>query len=317
MRSLTLWLALASALPAAPLGKVTESPEPCPGGAGRLERTACRQVVVTCPGLKDLQAQLRITQPAPAKPLRGTVVLGSGGNGATFYAAAAPVLGLVRDLSEMGFLVVDREWDGGWVTQEGGLKLEACRYATLLTWIHATVHRGGKFVATGNSGGSAEIGYALTTYGRAAILDVAIPTSGPPVARLDYTCPAKPSEEWTALCASLVPPDTLDCKPGCMLGPANGVCRQVTSQPTVAQLLDDSVAHPGAVLEYPKTRLRFLFGALDCGEPVPAGLAYAAKVTSPKQIEFVPRTPHALMSTPEGREAIRKAIDQETAAARQ
>lgn len=292
------------------LGKVSASEESCP--AGGVERTICRTVVVSCPGLRDLRAQLRITEPAPGKAVRGTVVMGSGGNGGAFYAAPAAVQALARDLAEMGFLVVDRKWDGGWVTQEGGLKREACRYATLVTWIHDTLHRGGKFVATGNSGGSAEIGYALTTYGRASILDVAIPTSGPPTARLDYTCAGRPSEEWSKLCASIVPAGAIECKPGCMLGPGNGVCQQVSRQPTAEQLLDDSVVHPGAVLDYPKTRLYFLFGATDCGEPVPAGLAYATRVTSRKSIEFVPRTPHPLMSTQEGREAIRKAIDEGT-----
>lgn len=308
------WVAFVSVLPvvAAPLGTVAESSVACPAGAGPLTRTTCRQVVVSCPGIKDLGVQLRITQPPDGKPRRGTVVLGSGGNGAAFYAGPAQVQGLLRDLSEMGFLVVDRAWDGGWVTQEGGLKLEACRYATLLTWIHETLHRGGKFVATGNSGGSAEIGYALTTYGRGGILDVAIPTSGPPVARLDFTCTAQPSAEWAALCANIVPAGAIECKPGCMLGPNNGVCEQVSRKPTVEQLLEDSVVHPGATLDYPKTRLYFLYGAVDCGEPVTAGLAYATKVTSEKVIQFVPRTPHALMSTAEGREAILKAIDRGT-----
>jgi hypothetical protein len=59
------------------------------------------------------------------------------------------------------------------------------------------------------------------------------------------------------------------------------------------------VAHPGAVLDYPKTSVHFLYGAHDCGEPVPIGLTYATKVTSRKTIQFVPHTPHALYSTPE------------------
>ena len=66
--------------------------------------------------------------------------------------------------------------------------------------------------------------------------------------------------------------------------------------------------HPGAVVNYPTTKVYFLFGAHDCGEPVPIGLTYATKVTSEKSIQFVPRTPHPLFSTPEGREAIRNAI---------
>jgi hypothetical protein len=311
---LAAWVGLALAVPvtAASLGKVVELPEGCPAGAGPVARSVCRRVIVSCPGLKDLRAQVRITEPAAGRQPRGTVVLGSGGNGASFYAVQEAVQALAGELAETGFLVVDRAWDGGWVTQEGGLKPQACRYATLLTWIHGTVHRGGKFVATGNSGGSAEIGYALTTYGRGAILDLAIPTSGPPVARLDYTCAAQATPEWAALCASIVPAGAMQCKPGCMLGPDNGVCKQVSPQPTPAQLLEDSVVHPDAVLDYPKTRLHFLFGALDCGEPAPAGLTWATKITSEKAIHFVPRTPHALMSTAEGREAIRKAIDQGT-----
>jgi hypothetical protein len=93
-----------------------------------------------------------------------------------------------------------------------------------------------------------------------------------------------------------------------MLGPQNAVCRQVTASPTPQQLLDDSVMHPGAVVNYPKTKVYFLFGAKDCGEPVPAGLTFATKVTSEKSIDFVPHTPHALFSTEEGRAAIVKAI---------
>ncbi|MFB3828210.1 MAG: hypothetical protein ACE15B_15685 [Bryobacteraceae bacterium] len=295
---------------AAPPGKVAALPDPCP--AGGVARTTCRQVVVSCPNLKDLRAQIRITEPDPDKPLRGTVVLGSGGNGAGFYAGTALVQSLVRQLSDIGFLVVDRSWDGGWVTQEGGLKPQACRYATLLTWVRDALHKGGKFVATGNSGGSAEIGYALTTYGRGDILDVAIPTSGPPVSRLDYVCAAQPSAVWSELCARIVPAGAMECRPGCMLGPANGVCRQVGPQPAPAQLLEDSVVHPAAVLDYPKTRLIFLFGKLDCGEPVPAGLTWATRVVSSKLIHFVPNTPHALMSTAEGRDALVRAIDQAT-----
>jgi hypothetical protein len=141
---------------------------------------------------------------------------------------------------------------------------------------------------------------------------VAVPSSGPPTARLDYTCAAQASPEWTALCSSIVPQGGVACRPGCMLGPKNGVCLQVSPQPTPEQLRNDSVVHPDAVLDYPKTRMYFLYGTEDCGEPVPAGLTYATRVTSEKVIRFVPHTPHALFSTVEGREAIRTAIEQGT-----
>jgi len=286
----------------ADLGSVKELPEPCVSGP--MPNTICRRLEVSCPELKPIEAQIRITQPAAGVAARGTVMLGSGGGGNAFYGSP-----LVRDLAAMGFLVVDRAWTGGWTTHEGGLRKESCRYATLLTWVHDHLHKGGKFVATGNSGGSAEIGYALTTWGRATILDLAVPTSGPPIARLDLACVAKATPEWASQCAAIVPKGVMECPAQqCILGTANDVCRQVSASPTPEQLLADSVVHEGAVLSYPKTKVHFLFGAADCGEPVPVGLMYATKVTSEKAIEFVPKTPHAIASTPEGREAILKAI---------
>jgi hypothetical protein len=272
----------------------------------------CRRVEVSCEGLKPITAEIRVMEPASGITARGTVLMGSGGNGAGFYATDPDVQGLERTLAGMGFRVVDRRWMGGWPTSEGGLKKEACRYATLVTWVHDTLHRGGKFVVTGNSGGSAEIGYALTSWGRGEIIDLAIPSSGPPTAHLDYTCVKQASPEWASLCSSIVPKGVMECDSGCVLGPANGVCLQVSAHPTAEQLLDDSVMNPDAVLSYPKTFVHFLYGAHDCGEPVPAGLTWATKVTSAKKIDFVPKTPHPVMSTPEGREAIRKAIDEGT-----
>lgn len=293
--------------PHPPLGTVTESAEACP--AGPIANTVCRQFQVSCPELRPIQVRVRITEPASGVPFRGTVVMGSGGSGAGFYAGQEGGLILAREIAAMGFRVVDRDWAGGWPTAEGGLVKESCRYATLLTWIHDHLHKEGKFVATGNSGGSAEISYALTTWGRGDILDVAIPSSGPPLGRLDYACARQASPEWASLCASIVPKGVMECESTCMLGPANGVCKQVVAQPTTEQLLEDSVMHPGAVVNYPRTKVYFLYGAHDCGEPVPIGLTYATKVTSEKSIQFVPHTPHPLFSTPEGREAIRKAID--------
>lgn len=294
------------------LGTVTESADPCSRGAGPIPNTTCRQLQVACPGVKTITVQVRITEPAAGVPYRGTVVMGSGGSGNVFYAGPEGGRPLVEDIAAMGFRVVDRAWDGGWPTQEGGLIQESGRYATLLTWIHDHIHKGGRFVATGNSGGSAEISYALTTWGRGDILDVAIPTSGPPLGRLDYACVRQISPEWASLCSSIIPKGVMECESGCMLGPNNAVCKQVVPNPTQEQLLEDSVMHSGAVVNYPKTKVYFLYGAHDCGEPVPIGLTYATKVTSWKEIRFVPHTPHALFSTPEGRAAIKTAIEEGT-----
>jgi len=293
---------------------VKESTETCP--AGPVANTTCRRLQVSCEGIKTIEVQIRITEPASNSTPRGTVVMGSGAGGNTFYGSSEAGQELVRSLTSMGFRTVDRAWQGGWTTHEGGLRKESCRYATLLTWIRMHLYSEGAFVATGNSGGSAEIGYALTTWQRGDILDLAVLTSGPPVARLDYACVKEASPQWSALCSTIIPRGVMECSSACILGTQNDVCKQVTPEPTMEQLLTDSVAHGEAVLRYSKTRVHFLFGAHDCGEPVPTGLTYATKITSEKEIEFVPGTPHALFSTPQGREAIRHAIDKGTAGKR-
>jgi endo-1,4-beta-xylanase len=298
---------------AVPLGTVPELAEPC--AAGPLPNTTCRRLQVRCDPLNPVDVQIRITEPAAGVPVRGTVLFGSGGSGTGFYAAGADGQALFRDLAGMGFRIVDRAWVGpdGWTTGEGGMRKTSCRHATLLTWIRDRIHTQGKFVASGNSGGSAEIGYALTTWERGDILDLAVPTSGPATARLDYVCANPPPPEWVAMCPANVPPGALECTPSCTLPADQGVCYQASRTPTPEILRADSVVHPEAALHYSKTRVHFLYGTRDCGQSVPAGLTWSANVTGERIIEFVPNTPHGMFSTPEGREAIRRAIDLGTA----
>src|SRR5438552_1853992 len=127
--------ALAQAASGPALGSVMELKEPCQTGPGPIAGTTCRQLRVSCAGVKPILAQIRITEPAAGVPIRGTVVMGSGGGGAGFYGGEGGRI-LVGDVAAMGFRVVDRSWDGevGWISEEGGLRKQSCRYATLLTW---------------------------------------------------------------------------------------------------------------------------------------------------------------------------------------
>jgi hypothetical protein len=65
------------------------------------------------PGLKALAVEVRVTEPTAGAPYRGTVVLGSGGDGAGFYAGLDGGKMLAAEVVAMGFRVVDRSWDGG------------------------------------------------------------------------------------------------------------------------------------------------------------------------------------------------------------
>ncbi|MGH9844045.1 MAG: hypothetical protein ACREEM_35385, partial [Blastocatellia bacterium] len=186
------------------LGTVVELAGNCPQGAGALPNSTCRLLEVRCTGLNPVTVQVRIIEPAAGITRRGTVVFSSGASGTGFYEGNSA--SLFQELIAKGYRVIDRAWAGpnGWTSNEGGLRKESCRYATLLTWIRNNIHSGGVFVASGNSGGSAEVGYALTTWGRGDILDLAVPTSGPAVARLDYACPNPIPAEWVSLCSSIV-----------------------------------------------------------------------------------------------------------------
>ncbi len=292
------------------LGVVVPQVGICPGGAGSLAGSSCFVVEVNCTGLMPLQVQLRVIPPASGVTERGTVVFGSGASGTGFYPNGDQLFPM---LTSMGFRVVDRAWLGaqGWTTAEAGLRRESCRYATLLHWIRNNVHQQGAFCASGNSGGSAEVGYALTTWQAGSILDLAVPTSGPAVARLDYACASPTPAEWIGLCQAIVPTGFLTCVPGCTLG-ANGVCNQCAGTPTLQDLREDSVEHPQAQLHYPQTRVHFLYGTGDCGQSVPIGMNWSQKVTSEKVIEFVDNTGHGMSASVEGREAIRRAIDNGT-----
>src|SRR5438874_9251723 len=92
------------------LGTVVESQKPCP--AGPIAATACQQLQVICPELRPLPVQIRITEPAVGVPFRGTVVVGSGGNGAGFYSGPEGGRILVEEIAALGFRVVDKAWEG-------------------------------------------------------------------------------------------------------------------------------------------------------------------------------------------------------------
>ena len=205
--------------------------------------------------------------------------------------------------------MIDRRWESGWFTDGTGIRRQSARYAVMVDWIRTNLHFTGALCAVGNSGGAAEIAYALTSWNGDNLLDVAILSSGPPLTRLDYMCEVPASAAWAAQCAALVPPGTLSCgPPGCEPEPTNPVCPLLPTNPLPGELIDQSILHPLAVLDYPTTVLQFLLGAEDCTSAVPLAMLFVNAVQSPTPVEFVPNTPHLMTSTTEGRAAIVQAL---------
>jgi hypothetical protein len=306
-----------------PLGTVIDTGAGCP--FGDVPGSDCGVYTVQCPGVADLDVALRVAEPT-STPL-GTVMFGTGGGGTSFYEGDAEALAIMNELSALGWRVVQRAWSGadGWVASSAGMAASACRYATLATYVHDTFHTDPTtgFCITGNSGGAAEIAYALARYGRGDVVDLAVPTGGPPMGRLDHGCLDDSDAAWIAECDALVASDVTTCSGGPANGPdcdfsnnardlidaayAPATPCDDADESARATLLADSVASPDAALDYPNTRVHFLFGDDDCTEAVPLGLAYASLVTSDSEIEFV-SAPHAVFSTSAGAAAIRDVI---------
>jgi hypothetical protein len=296
---------------ALPTGTVVENADCTVPGAAPAG-TECKALTVSCPSVPDIDVELLVIPPAMPANERGTVVLGSGGPGTSYYNQ-----GVVGGLRQLGFRTVNRRWSFAWETGPGGMAAAACRYATMLSWVSQQSWQQGPLCATGNSGGSAEISYALARYGSGALLTAAVPSAGPPMGRLDHGCIG--STAWDQQCQQLWPSQVCAGQSACSfnanarttidLAYADSPCtdQDASAEPT---LLADSVLSPDATLAYPNTALQFIFGTDDCSEAVSLGLVYAEAVTSNKTISYVD-APHAVFNTAAGRSAIVDALDQD------
>ncbi len=183
----------------------------CPGGG--LSGGTCYQINTTCDGIAPWSAYLKVNTP-PGTPL-GTVifVVGTGGSGLYdnypdfFYGTNNDTNGggaVVNGILTAGYTTVQVSFGApfnstnttnGWLQGPGGVRRLACRYATVANWIYnnqqvlnPSTPASAPMCATGNSGGSGAIGYALTAYGLASEFAMVEPTSGPVMTRLDLGC---------------------------------------------------------------------------------------------------------------------------------
>lgn len=306
------------------LGTVTVLDDPCPDGAGELAGTTCQLVEVACPGIPALRAQVRITAPPAEAAPRGTILFGTGGGGQGWYDRGRTAALMMRSLAADGFRIVQRAWLEQWESGGAGLNAAACRYATLLTWVHDEVHTEGALCATGNSGGSAEIGYALSRWDREAILDLAVPTGGPVMSRVDLGC--LDFDEWPEQCQMQIP-DGSSCEPEAVQCNYQGSNFQNIDGPylpdTPCELHDesfadtflaDSILSPDADLDFGATPVHQIFGENDCSGALPQGVLWYDAVTSEKAQTFVPDTGHGTAGTEQGAAAIRRVLDEECVA---
>lgn len=191
-----------------PLGTVVSSTNfgTCPSGG--LSGGACYQLQISCPGVSNFSAYLKVYTPTAA-PI-GTVLFGVGTGGSGLYED--PNTGYtygsttVGNILNAGYNTVQISFGApfdqgstprGWLTGPGGVRRLACRYATVADWVYhnptiinpnVTASNSAPMCATGNSGGSAALTYAAYEYGLSSELAMIEPTSGPVMSRIDQGC---------------------------------------------------------------------------------------------------------------------------------
>ncbi len=292
-----------------PLGTVQAAAATCPpGGLTGI----CQALTVSCPGIADFTGTIKVVSPAAAPA--GTVIFQNGGGGVGWYESSfAHGMDLANTVLQAGYTIVDLSWappqgpaQGGWLTGPGGPRKLACRYATAARWIRDHVHQGGTqspFCATGNSGGSAAIAYALALYDMGSIFDMVEPTSGPPMGRIDHGCIC---DQPPAPVACGAPQAECYFGAGAILDMAygNDWCSTAVSSHDsthASAFWSDSVAAPDAVYAYPSTDVHVLFGGADtAGGAAPLGFAWASRITTLHTIDCVPNAAHPMADSVDG-----------------
>jgi hypothetical protein len=160
------------------------------------DSVVCYELVVTCPEVQDNTAYLRVS--TQADPM-GVVLLGVGGSGNGLYTDFAHGNTAISALLDAHYIVAQLTFGSpfvplttpqGWQidTNGAGVRKAECRYATIVNWVKQHLAPISPLCLSGNSAGSAMIGYGLTHYGLDSIVNFSLLTSGPPFTRLDWSC---------------------------------------------------------------------------------------------------------------------------------
>lgn len=299
-----------------PLGTVTPDDTlsgPCPSGY------ICSGFVATAPHVTVATRGFLAVAAGQGSP-RGLVVFFTGGRGTGWWSDQPEAPAFADRLRGHGFTIVQVRWLDSWLVSSpgndagtahlGGLPAAVIRhvyenyYLPLGVPPHAVGEAG--FCVSGNSGGSSQTAYALSHFGLDTIIDVAIPTGGPPHSALGKSLMDRPGEEayWYPLSTR----QFIDEGFGYLDGNGPGANHDSGFVP---RWLEESVATGGNDYFHPATRVHFIIGAQDLQMQTVAG-DYVARLrnegTPFLAYEIAPNTPHRVLSTREGQDALHAAI---------
>jgi hypothetical protein len=322
----------------------------CPSFTGGLNGATCYQLKVSCDAIADYYAYLKVNSPT-GTPL-GTVIFGTGTGGTSLYDndlsfivgsfnGGQTVVGDLLNLgvANQGFTTVQISFSdpfnpqppqpNGWLQGPGGVRRVACRYATVADWVYKNIHNSNAsapYCATGNSGGSGAIGYAVTEYALASEFSMLEMTSGPVMTLLHQGCAVcgkypgsdpctqtqgnmcySVSAGGTGSTAGII--DTAyqaqgQSTPTLCTDAVNGVN---PNDPNFSRFLSDSIeddpgVRPQLPIPDPPTTVNVVFGTMDTtGNAVPEGYAWWGGVgPQPPPPTCVATAPHAIPSDPNG-----------------
>jgi hypothetical protein len=291
-------------------------PETCPSAAFGGPYDCSSFVITGCPDLAEIQGTVAVGEPIGG-PIRGVIVFLSGSGGRAWYSNDIGADGLLMDVRSQGFRVIQVRWQSRWLEsvagqQTGAVRL-ACRPATMISAIHdryfAPLGLADRtdgvcgFCVTGNSAGSSQVAYGLSSYGLDRILDAAVLTAGPPHAEIARGCLGPKRLRFSRTNAI-----TMDLSYG--FAPDQGPC--VARDPSwVSRWDQDSFSLAGNDYLHPSSRIAFIIGEAD---PLMAELSsyyrqrLDASGTPMLTYQVLPAVGHEVPTTELGRTAIFEAL---------
>lgn len=280
--------------------------------SGSLQNGRCVQMDVSCPGVADITAYLKILTPS-ATPV-GTVLFGVGTGGSGLYddpTASGYNYGgtVIQDILNANYNTVQVSFGApftsnqpnGWLQGPGGVRRLACRYATIADWVYrnptlinpnaTNTTNSAPMCATGNSGGSGAIAYAVYEYGLGSEFAMIEPTSGPPMARLDLGCsPCSQSSTGQVcsttnaaeMCYSPADASIIDAAYQNAGATTPTLCSDALNGKTVtdgsAIFISDSILSTQANPSLTNTKVNIAFGNLDPTNAVAQGMTWGQSV---------------------------------------
>lgn len=289
----------------------------CPGNTA-----TCTKFQVDCPAT-GLIATGVIAEGNATGPVRGVVGLFTGSRGDSFYGGGNPgqtSYQLIQNLQSDGFKTYQVKWDNSWVTVPSGADVgsakAACRPATVIKWLHdnkfaplgISPDKIGKcgFCVTGNSGGSAQVSYAISHYGLDGIIDAVIPTGGPPWSGLTKGCTGSGDEFY----ANDGPRMLIDESYGYTDVSGGGPCH-LQNAGFASRWDSESIDSSGSDYYHSATRVHFILGDSDLQQIAHSGY-YRDRLQSAgtpyMTYQIVANLGHSVQNRENGTAAIRAAI---------